>query len=73
MINFLRYSYAAQTNALTFNKPNTRLQENLLIYYGSSIKHKTIISTSFCLPGYQFRTSSSFNIALDIYQFLKVF
>ena len=38
-----------------------------------SIKHKIIISTSFGLLGYQFRTSSSFNSAFDSYRFLKVF
>ena len=34
MMHFLRYSYAVQSNILTFNKLNTKLQENLGIYYG---------------------------------------
>ena len=67
MMHFLRYSYAIQNNILTFNKLNTRLQENQRIYYG------LIENTSFSLLGYQFRTSSLFNSAFDSYWFLKVF
>ena len=61
MMHFLRYSYTVQNNILTFNKLNTRLQENYS-------KHKFRFASV-----YQFRTSSSFNSAFDSYRFLKVF